>query len=195
MQLTVQGAQGIASIVNVGNAAVKGIESDVSWLVGDHLTLSSSGTYVNARTTQDFCDLNPSTQEVTHDCADPTAPSGTALPVTPRLKLNGTARYQFDVGGYASFAQGSVIHQSSSSSDLRVVNNNEMGDLPHFTSFDFSAGTGMNNWKLEAYVENAFDKRGELSRTAQCATSFCAENYRVYPIKPMRFGIKFGQKF
>lgn len=195
MQLGVQGAQGITSIVNVGNAAVKGIESDVSWLVGDNLTLSSSGTYVNARTTQNFCDLDPSTQEVTHDCPVPTAPAGTALPVTPKVKLNGIARYKFDVGGYGSFVQGSIVHQSSSSPDLRVAYNNEIGDLPHFTTFDFSAGTGMNNWKLEAYVQNAFDKRGELGRVAQCATSYCAENARVYPIRPMSFGIKFGQKF
>jgi iron complex outermembrane receptor protein len=195
MQLGIQGAQGITSIVNVGNAAVKGVESDVSWLIGNNLTLSSSGTYVNARTTQNFCDLDLSTQEVTHDCAVPTAPAGTALPVTPKLKLNGIARYKFDVGRYHSFVQGAIVHQSSSTSNIRVAVNNEMGDLPHFTTLDFSAGTGLDNWKLEAYVQNAFDQRGELGRVAQCADPYCAENYRVYPIKPMNFGIRFGQKF
>ena len=195
MQLDVTGVSGIDTVVNAGNAVVKGIESDVSWLIGDHLTVSSSGTYVNARMTQNFCDLDPVTQQVTHDCAVPTAPAGTALPVTPKLKLNGTARYKFDVGGYHSFVQSAVVHQSSSSSALQVAINDEMGDLPHFTTFDFSAGTGMKNWKLEAYVQNAFDRRGQLSRVYHCANPYCYENYRVYPITPMNFGVKFGQKF
>lgn len=195
MQLGVQGAQGITSIVNVGNAAMKGVEFDVNWLAADNLTLIASGTYVNARTTQNFCDLDPVTQEVTHDCPVPTAPAGTPLPVTPRLKINGIARYRFDVGGYGSFVQAAVVHQSSSTSDLRVVPNSELGNLPKFTTVDFSAGTGMNNWTLEAYVQNAFDKRGELGRVAQCALDYCLENARVYPIKPMNFGIRFRQKF
>jgi outer membrane receptor protein involved in Fe transport len=196
MQLSVFGANGITSIVNAANAEVKGIESEVSWLVVENLTLSGSGTYVNARTTQPYCNPDPSTEQVTHNCADPNAPSGTALPVTPRLKLNGTARYKFNVGDYQSFVQGVIIHQSSSTSNLQTSYNDLTGNLPHFTTFDFSAGTGMNNWHLEAYIENAFDKRGELGRVTQCSSvDLCFSDYRVYPIKPMNFGVKFGEKF
>jgi outer membrane receptor protein involved in Fe transport len=196
MQLSVFGNNGITSIVNAANAAVKGIESDVSWLLVDNLTLSGSGTYVQARTIQEYCNLSPDTQQVSHDCTDPAAPSGTALPVTPKLKMNGTARYKFNVGDYQSFVQGAVIHQSSSTSDLQTVQNDLTGNLPHFTTFDFSAGTGMKNWHLEAYIENAFDKRGELGRPTQCTSAaICYADYHVYPIKPMNFGVKFGQKF
>jgi len=160
------------------------------------LTLSGSGTYVNARTTQAYCNPDPSTQEVTHNCADPDAPSGTALPVTPKLKVNGTARYKFNLGDYQSFVQGVVIHQSSSTSALQTAQNDAIGNLPHFTTFDLSAGTAMKNWKLEAYVENVFDKRGELGRVTQCTSApICYSDYRVYPIKPMNFGVKFGEKF
>jgi iron complex outermembrane recepter protein len=195
VQLAVTGANGITSIVNVGTAAVKGIESEVSWLALDALTLSASATYVNARTTQNFCNVDQTTEQITHDCADPNAPAGTQLPVTPKLKANGTARYKFKVMDYESFVQGSVVHQGTSTSQLDVGLNQLMGDLPHFTTFDMSAGTGMHNWKVEAYVENVFDKRGELGRTAQCAADYCYSHYRSYPIKPMNFGVKFGQKF
>jgi outer membrane receptor protein involved in Fe transport len=200
MQLSVFGSNGITSIVNAANAFTKGIESDVSWLVVDHLTLSSSGTYVEARTTQTYCDLDPETEAVTHNCPNNSpilaAPSGSPLPVTPKLKINGTARYTFDVGDYASFVQGVVIHQSSSTSNLITYQNNLTGNLPHFTTFDLSAGTGMKNWHLEAYIENVFDKRGELGRVTQCTSAdACYADYRVYPIKPMNFGVKFGQKF
>jgi len=196
MQLSVFGANGITSIVNAANAGVKGIESEVSWLAVENLTLSGSGTYVDARTTQEYCNLDPSTQQVTHNCTDPAAPSGTALPVTPKLKLNGTARYKFDVGDYQSFVQGVIIHQSSSTSALQTYQNDLTGNLPHFTTFDLSAGTGLNNWHLEAYIENVFDKRGELARVTQCTSAaICYSDYRVYPIKPMNFGVKFGEKF
>lgn len=196
MQLSSFGANGITSIVNAANAQVKGIESDVSWLALDDLTLSASGTYVQAKTTQNYCNVDPDTQQVTHDCADPTAPAGTQLPVTPKLKINGTARYKFDVAGYASFVQGSVIHQSSSTSALNVEQNELTGDTPHFTTFDLGFGTSMSNWHLEGYIENVFDKRGQLARVLECTSAaVCYSDYRVYPIKPMNFGIKFGQKF
>jgi outer membrane receptor protein involved in Fe transport len=196
MQLSVFGANGITSIVNAANAGVKGVESEVSWLVVDNLTLSGSGTYVDARTTQAYCNPDPATQQVTHNCTDPDAPSGTALPVTPKLKINGTARYQFNVGDYKSFVQGVVIHQSSSTSALQAFQNDLIGNLPHFTTFDLSAGTGLNNWHMEAYMENVFDKRGELGRVTQCTSAaICYSDYRVYPIKPMNFGVKFAQKF
>jgi hypothetical protein len=70
-----------------------------------------------------------------------------------------------------------------------------MGDLPHFTTFDFSTGTGFNNWTVQAYIENAFDKRGQLDRINECGPTSCYENYRVLPIKPMNFGVKFGERF
>jgi iron complex outermembrane receptor protein len=79
---------------------------------------------------------------------------------------------------------------------LQTVQNNLTGNLPHFTTFDLSAGTGMKNWHLEAYIQNVFDKRGELARVTECTSAaVCYSDYRVYAIKPMNFGIKFGQKF
>ena len=195
VQLTVAGVSGINTIVNAANAEVKGIESDVSWLALDNLTLTASGTYVNARTTNEFCEPDRVTQVINHDCANPDAPAGTPLPVTPRFKLNGTARYKFNAGNFASYAQGTVVHQAKSTSELRTDYNDAIGDLPHFTTFDFALGTGLNNWHLEAYIQNAFDKRGELSRYAECATINCYQEYHVFPIKPQTFGVTFGQKF
>jgi outer membrane receptor protein involved in Fe transport len=195
VQLSVTGANGITSIVNVGNATVKGVESQLEWLPIDSLSISASATYVNARTAQNFCNVDQVTEQITHDCPVPNAPSGTQLPVTPKIKSAATARYKFNVGSYQSFVQGTVIHQGTSTSQLDVVKNAAMGDLPKFTTFDLSSGTGLNNWKVEAFIENVFDKRGQLVRINQCANVYCYENYRVYPIKPMQFGVRFGQKF
>jgi outer membrane receptor protein involved in Fe transport len=195
LQYSVSGSNGITSIINAANADIKGIEGDLSYLPIESLTLTGSGTYVDARTTNPLCPLDPNTETVTHDCADPIAPTGTQLPVTPRLKLNGTARYRIDYLDYQNFIQATVVHQGSSTSQLNQTLNQEMGDLPRFTTFDFSVGTGMKNWQLSAYIENAFDTRGQLGRNAECASANCYTEYHVYPIKPMNFGVKFGQKF
>ena len=131
---------------------------------------------MNARTTQNLCNLDPVTEQVVHNCApaDLTAPSGTQLPVTPKLKGNATARYKFNVADYESFVQGTVIHQGSSTSELQqTFPYNLQPNLPKFTTFDFSTGTGKNNWHLEGYIENLFDKQGQLGAIAQCAQAYC----------------------
>jgi len=196
-QVAIQGQNGITSIVNAGNAEVRGIESDVSWLPIDNLTISGSGTYLlKAKTTTDFCKPTPVGQAITTcDAAGLDAATGTHLPVTPNLKLNATARYKFNVGAYPSFAQASMVHQGGTTYSLEPHPNELVGDTPAFTTFDLSVGTALNNWNLEAYVENVFDRRGELGRVSECAADYCYQNPRIYPIKPMNFGIKFGQKF
>jgi len=199
VQTSVQGESGITAIVNAGDARVEGLETDVSWAVDDHLTLSASGTgLLRAQITTTFC--APTNQGVPlPTCTSPAdvdAYAGTQLPVTPKVKVNGTARYAFAVGDFKSFAQATVFHQSSTTYSLEATRF-YAGNTPPFTTVDLSAGTGLNNWHLEAYIENAFDKRGQLGRNSECndKVHYCLLNAHIYPIKPMQFGVKFGQKF
>lgn len=74
-----------------------------------------------------------------------------------------------------------------------------------FTSFDLSLGSTWNNFKIEAYVQNVFDKRGQLGRNQYCGSALgtpgepgyvaCSYYSRIYPIKPQLFGLKVGTKF
>lgn len=201
IQIGVNGANGITSIFNAGNAKSKGLEGDVNWNIRDDLNLSVAGTYVNARLTTDFCKfilVNNVPTIVTRCAGQPTqllAPSGTRLPVTPELKANATLRYKFMVAGLNSFVQASVLHRSSSSTYLKVSDDHAIGDDRGFTTADFAAGTAQGNWSLEFYVENAFDERGVLGRNPQCVVGNCYNLARIYPAKPQLFGVKFGQKF
>ncbi len=198
-QTSVQGQFGITAIVNAGNAKVEGMESDLNWAATDHLTLTASGTgLLKAELTSTFCGPTPvGTAQSTCAPADVFAPAGTQLPVTPLLKLNGIARYRFNVFDYDSFLQGDVVHQSSTTYSLQGPANALVGDTPSFTTFDFSTGAGMHNWHVEMYVENVFDKRGQLGRISECADSYgyCWANAKIFPINPRNFGVKFGQKF
>ena len=119
------------------------------------------------------------------------------MPSVPKIKGNATARYHFNVGDYDSFVQGVALYQGATVYSLQSAANAFIGDTPSFTSFDLSAGTGKKNWTLEAYIQNVSDKRGELGRVSECAdpNGYCYSNFKVIPIKPMNFGIKYGVKF
>ena len=204
VQLGVAGPNAITDIFNIGNASVKGIESDVNWLAWDHLELSAAATYANAETTTAFCgeDLSaadkgtPAYGQLLASCpGTASAPSGTRLPVTPEFKANATARYLFAVGRYKSYLQASVLHQGSATSILDTTSEATLGPTPGFTTADFSIGTSLANLKFEVYIENAFDERGQLNRYGECGAQYCYQNARIYPVKPQNFGIKFAQKF
>jgi iron complex outermembrane receptor protein len=182
MQFALPGENGVTYILNAGASSVKGIEGDVLWRNGG-LQLSASGTYLHAKLDTDFCDASGCT------------PAGTRLPTQPRFKGNATARYSFDLGSSKSFAQASVMHQGGTRAALLDDDVVDLGYTKQFTTFDFSIGTVFNGVSVEAFIENAFDSRGQLSRGTACAITQCNQNYRVYPTKPQLFGLKFGQKF
>jgi outer membrane receptor protein involved in Fe transport len=196
VQTATTGEYGITSIENAGDARVYGVEGEIDWKLFDHLTLSTGGTWINAQFTTDFCGTNPDGSVIT-SCAGNTiqTPKGSELPVTPKFKGNFTARYEFLVKDYQSFFQASILDQSSTVATANVQQNANFGTIGGFNSVDFSAGAGKNNWKVQAYIENAFDRRGELTRFAECFAANCQIAYHAYPITPMNFGIKFGQKF
>jgi iron complex outermembrane receptor protein len=199
VQTAVQGQYGITSIVNSGNAKVEGLESELQLAVNEHLTLSAAATgLLRMETTSVFCAPSPlGVPQTTCSAAFVDAYPGTQLPGTPKVKANGTARYAFDVGNYKSYVQGTVAHQSSTTYSLEE-NRYYAGDTPSFTTLDLSAGTGLENWHIEAFIENLFDKRGELGKNPECndlVYHYCLINAHIYPVKPMQFGVKFAQKF
>lgn len=199
IQINIVGPQGIPSIFNAGDADSKGIEGDINWNVVDNFSLAFGGTFVDARLTTNFCPyiLVNNQPTATSNCpADESlAPSGTRLPVTPEFKGNVTGRYKFDVAGFPSFLQGSVLHQSGSRTYLEPGADERIGDLPHLTTVDFSVGATHDNLTLELFIDNAFNERSALERNAQCTVGECYSLARIYPAKPQFFGVKFGQKF
>jgi outer membrane receptor protein involved in Fe transport len=193
------GFQGNGLTLNAGDARVKGVEADFDLRLGA-LTLSGSGAYNDAALSADFCALSApdSTTQFASCSGDPdkiAAAKGTRLPRQPKFKSQASARYAFTFSGLDAFVQGVVLHQSSSTSNLDTFKNSLLGDTGGFTSFDFSAGFSHGNWNFEAFIRNAFDKRGELSRNTFCAIEYCSGSSRTLAIQPQFFGLRFGQKF
>jgi iron complex outermembrane recepter protein len=194
VQYSLPGLLGIFYTVNAGAARSRGVEGDISWVPVRGLTLSASGTYVDAKLTEPFCD-----QELGCDAANggtTFAPHGTRLPITPKTKVNATARYEFATGpADRAFVQAAASHQSGTTSYLTPDGNAALGNTGQFTTVDFSAGYRFNGISLEAFIVNAFDERGILSKNITCAPSLCSPYARLYPTKPQYYGIKISQRF
>jgi outer membrane receptor protein involved in Fe transport len=197
IQFSFLGPNSITVVENAGGAQVRGVESDLEWLPLEDLTLTASGAYNDAELTAPFC----STSGVV--CAGPTvanggvvnAPTGTQLPITPKWKLNGVARYEWNIGDFNAHVQGSVVHQSGEWPDLRLIERALLGESQAFTTFDFTTGIARDNWHLEFYIQNVTDERAQLGRFAECTPGTCGvETYRLYA-QPRTFGLTFGQNF
>jgi len=208
-QFALLGAQGLTEINNAGAAQIDGIEMDVSWAVTEQLGISAGFAYLDSELTENYCGfVNPTTgnPETRSNCpnvdengnpttSDPQARKGTPLPVTPEIKANATVRYEFPVGTFNSYVQGSVIYSDERRVDLREAENDIIGNLPSYTITDLAAGFGKNDWRLELFLTNAFDELAQVSRFAQCAETVCGTEVYVVPQRPRTIGLKFSQEF
>ena len=184
-QFSFLGANGLTEIRNAGKATMKGVETDINWLVFEGFSLVGAAAYTDAELDEDY---RP----------DPAAPreasKGTSLPVTPKFKGNLTARYQWTVGEMDAHVQGAVVQTGSAFPDLRSSDRAVIGKLPASTTFDLVAGVNRDSWRIEAYVKNLFDDNGQNDRFVQCASAVCSRVYTI-PIRPRTIGLKFGQSF
>ncbi|WP_278392821.1 TonB-dependent receptor [Sphingobium yanoikuyae] len=209
--VVVSGAQGAGMTGNAGKAEVKGIEYDADLRLGK-VTISTSGAFNDAKLKGDFCNfaLNTETESIAQlssctlgefvEGSSPptpqvTAANGTRLPRQPRFKGTTSIRYDTDLGDYAAYIQGAALYQTGATQDLNVESNELLGNTKGFVSFDFSGGIKKDNWSVTLFLQNAFDKRGQLTRNTFCSIDFCANSSRTFTIKPQFFGIRFGQKF
>ncbi len=192
-QFAFLGQNSFTQIQNGPNARIRGIEADVNLVPVDGLTLTASGAFTDAKTRTNLCRAN----DTRPDCSSPgnsiTTPAGTRLPITPRFKANGTARYQFAIGGdLKAHVQGVIVHASSASSDIRPNDAAVLGRLQTYTYADFALGADFGRFTAEVFLANAFDERAEISRGVAC--SVCERVY-INVVAPQTLGLRLGTKF
>jgi len=208
--VVVAGAQGAGMTGNAGKAVVKGVEYDAELKLGK-VTFATNGAYNDAKLDGNFCNfvVDPVTATISQlpTCAvgqttttNPpvstiAAVDGTRLPRQPKFKGTSSVRYDTDIGEYRGYIQGAALYQTGATQDLNTRNARLLGDTAGFISFDFSAGIKKDNWHADIFIQNAFDRRGNLTRNTFCSIDFCADSSRAFAIRPQFFGIKFGQSF
>src|SRR5205085_8523771 len=158
----------------------KGIETEINWLVNEGFTINGSASYTHAVLSAPYCnDI-----AVDPQCLNIDAPKGQRLPLTPKFKMNVTARYEWDVGDMRAHVQGSVVNSGRFWADLRTTERSILGRVPGYTTLDFAAGVQKDSWRVEAFVKNATDELGQTGRFAECQATVCGVQTYIYPIQP-----------
>ena len=175
---------GLTVIRNAGAARITGLETDLTLAATEALTLSAGLSLLDTELTEDY---RPSPDE--------SASKGDELPLSPKVKANVTARYEFNLGTLDSFVQGAAVYQDSSWSDLLSEDRAVIGQQDSYVIADLSAGFRKDSYTFQLYLNNAFDERAEIYKFAVCATGACGGNPYTFVNKPRTVGVKFGQEF
>ncbi|HEU4652857.1 MAG TPA: TonB-dependent receptor [Steroidobacteraceae bacterium] len=178
---------GLSVIRNAGSARIRGVEADIGFAASKSFTITTGLTYIKSELLEDYI----------QDPDDPLqrASKGDSLPLTPNFKANLTARYTFPLGSADGYVNASAVYQGSSWSDLLRADREAFGKQHSYTLANVSAGMERDSYSLELFVNNAFDKRAQLTTFAQCATVACGTQPYVVVNQPRTVGLKFGQKF
>ncbi len=179
-QFAFLGLNGLTEIQNAGDAEIRGVETDVIWVPVDNFTLTAGATWLDSELTS-------------ADIADTVA--GTQLPVAPDLKIDMTARYEFQLGNWQAFVQGGASYVGDRSLDIRQTESTLIGTLPSYWLVDFSTGVEQGDYRITLFIDNLLDERAVTGRYTECAIGTCfGERYDVVA-RPMTAGIRLGRSF
>lgn len=201
-QFPILGLNGLTEIKNAAQARIYGFEADMTWQPDDHFTLNGALSILDAKLSDNYCGFVNASGVPETVCPSPEAPKGTRLPVVPKFKGTVTARYEFPIGAMTGHLQGSVSGQGASPSNLLLVDQGIIGDQDGYVLTDFTAGVRQDNWRLVAYVTNAFDERPNQISFVGCAITTCGITSPsgfngIYngTARPRTIGLRFGQDF
>ncbi|WP_116092088.1 TonB-dependent receptor [Sphingomonas crusticola] len=194
-QYSFLGANSFTEIHNGPNARIRGIESDISVYPVSGLTLTASGAYLDGKLRGNLCAIDDPSFACTDTDNSIVAPKGTRLPVTPKFKASGIARYEWALGAGKAHLQGLWTHSSSASSALRIgVSTDDAPVRLHaYDLVDLAVGYDWGNITTELFASNVFDKRAQLSSSQECGS--CSQRSYYYVYRPQTFGVRMGYRF
>lgn len=183
------GSSGLTQIQNAGDAEIDGLETNVTWAPFDGLTIDAAATWLDTELTS---------ADITGTVA------GSELPVSPDLKLDVTARYEFMLGNWEAFVQGGATYVGERGTSIITDDAALLGTLPDYWVADLSAGIEQSGWRLSLFVDNLFDERGITGRYTECAVGTCgapplgdALEGVFYDVvtRPLTAGIRIGRRY
>ena len=171
--------------VNVGDARIYGVESNIDYKINDNWSVQVSGDYTDSRITSP-ADANYLSYV------------GERLPFSPYFSWSWNARYERPVGGnLRGYAQLDVAHKGDMWSALNP--NDKNTGLPRFLQPDYTLANlrlGLNpaggRWLAEVFVTNLTDKNAVVySNTGNFDLRVTTNEPRVYG---MRLNFRFGKE-
>jgi len=202
-QFAYLGQNSFTEIHNGPDARIRGVEFDANVVKGG-FSLNVGGAYTDAKIRKNLCLIDDPTYQCTGDGNLVSAKAGTRLPITPLWKLTSTARYSVPMGAAKAYGQVNATYQSSAASDLRsqifqsgtgaiISPADAFGRINAFTQFNLALGSEWDKFSIELFATNVFDKRGDISRYAQCGS--CTQRIYIVPTQPRTLGVRAGAKF
>ena len=195
-QFSFLGPNSFTVITNGPDARLRGFEVDATANL-DRLTINFAGAYVDGKIKQNLCKSADPSFKCTGLAADGSAnavfaPAGSRLPITPKWKMSGTARYSVPVGAAKVYGQVNGTYQGSAPSDLRTAIAAAQGQLDAFGQVNLALGSEWDRYSIEAFVSNVADVRGQISKFVECGA--CTRTY-IVSTQPRTFGVRVGGKF
>jgi outer membrane receptor protein involved in Fe transport len=177
---------------------VRGFETEITAVVIRGLTVSLSAAWNHSELTNtpalNGADGKPINFEAI-GLHNPYGEQGSPLALSPPVQGNAQVRYEFPVGDYTAWVQGSAIHRGhmfSTTDRLQTnpVDNSSIAyDLPAYTSYDGALGVSRDAWSVQLYGENLTDSRGITFAT------FAQRIREDTVIRPRTISIRLGYKF
>ena len=194
-QFAVVGANGLTEIRNANQARIRGFESNLTWAATYNLMLTAGISIYHSELTENYCGTLDANDNPITNCDEPLAPKGTQLPITPKVKGNLTARYNYDFYGKEAYVQAAGFFTGRRRTDLRVLEGGILGDLPGYGTVDLSTGFKQAKWAFDVYMKNVFDNRGQIARYAECQATVCGGTTYVIPVQPRTIGVRVTRDF
>lgn len=191
-QFSYLGANSFTEIHNGPDARIRGIDVDIAYNRGP-LSLTVAAAYTDAKMTKNLCEIDDPTYACTGPGNSISSPAGTRLPITPKFKISGTARYTAEMGSTKVYGQVNAAYQGSATSEVRAGPAATIGELPAFATVNLALGAELGSFDLELFVSNLFDERGQVSRFLSCGQ--CGQRPYVVPINPRTIGLRLGTNF
>ncbi|GGF55449.1 TonB-dependent receptor [Alteromonas lipolytica] len=200
---------------NVGDAEIKGLDADITWLATDDLVVNAAFSMIDTELTR----VNPELEGIA-------AGVGSELPYTASFSGNINARYYFELdGGQQGFVNASVAytgdrlagmvmdayvmedatrHIYGMGSGLKIEDEAAVYEGATFTDADgnafrggryvqesyfisnVSVGMSDDSWKVELFIDNLFDESAILNVDTQQFTP------KVVTNRPRTMGVRFS---
>jgi outer membrane receptor protein involved in Fe transport len=170
---------GLGVVANAAAAESKGAELTLTWVPVPQLALVGAFAYIDAELSEDAPDLG--------------GLEGDRLPDTPDFTGALSADYSFELGGREAFLGTTVRHVTDRVSSYDASGGVPQYELPEYTTVDFRTGLQLGAARLQLYLKNAFDERGQLSAT----TGFSALGGPAWVslVQPRTIGLNFITQF
>ena len=203
---------------NVGDAEVKGIDADITWLASDNLVINAA-----------FSVLDTELVSINSELEGISAGVGSKLPYSADFSGNISARYFFELdGGKEGFVNASLTYTGDrlagmvmnayamedatrliygTGSGLKIEDEGEVFNGATYPGADgetirggryiqesyvignVSVGMSYESWKVEAFIDNVFDKSAILNIETQQFTP------KVVTNRPRTIGLRFSYDY